>query len=102
MSLSEKDDTEKGEIVLQNLHLTPSDSNSADELPAPGTPERLLAERKLVRTLDRRVLPIIIIIYIMNFIDVRSFFESRSLDTHSPCSSVTASPQPDCRDSRGI
>ncbi|KAL0062318.1 hypothetical protein AAF712_010802, partial [Marasmius tenuissimus] len=41
----------------------------ADSLPEPGTPERIAAERKLVRKLDRRVLPTIIVIYIMNYID---------------------------------
>jgi hypothetical protein len=40
-------------------------------LPEPGSQERLLAERKLVRTLDTRVLPTIFIITIMNYIDVR-------------------------------
>ncbi|KAL0573376.1 hypothetical protein V5O48_008573 [Marasmius crinis-equi] len=40
-----------------------------DPLPEPGTPERITAERKLVRKLDRRVLPTIILIYIMNYID---------------------------------
>ncbi|KAK1216926.1 hypothetical protein PQX77_020438 [Marasmius sp. AFHP31] len=42
----------------------------ADALPEPGTPERIAAERKLVRKLDMRVLPTIIVIYIMNYIDV--------------------------------
>ncbi|KAK7054438.1 hypothetical protein VNI00_003636 [Paramarasmius palmivorus] len=40
-----------------------------EPLPAPGTPERIAAERKLVRKLDMRVLPTIIVIYIMNYID---------------------------------
>jgi hypothetical protein len=39
-------------------------------LPEPGTPERIVAERRLVRKLDTRLLPTIIIIYIMNYIDV--------------------------------
>ncbi|KAG6887742.1 hypothetical protein C0995_013216 [Termitomyces sp. Mi166 len=38
-------------------------------LPEPGTPERLEAERKLVRKLDWRLLPTIAVIYIMNYID---------------------------------
>lgn len=41
-----------------------------DPLPAEGTPERFHAERKLVRKLDTRVLPIVVLIYIMNYIDV--------------------------------
>ena len=33
---------------------------------------RLLAERRLVRTLDMRLLPTIVVIVIMNYIDVRA------------------------------
>ncbi|KAF9065161.1 major facilitator superfamily domain-containing protein [Rhodocollybia butyracea] len=40
-----------------------------DPIPAEGTPERFLAERKLVRKLDSRVMPTIILIFIMNYID---------------------------------
>jgi hypothetical protein len=43
-------------------------------LPDPGSHERLLAERKLLRKLDTRLLPTIVIIYMMNYIDVCSFF----------------------------
>lgn len=39
-------------------------------LPEPGTAERMLAERKLVRKLDSRMLPTIFVIFIMNYIDV--------------------------------
>ncbi|KAJ7490555.1 MFS general substrate transporter [Mycena latifolia] len=35
----------------------------------PNTLERILAERKLLRKLDSRLLPIIVLIYIMNYID---------------------------------
>ncbi|KAG6889495.1 hypothetical protein C0995_000661 [Termitomyces sp. Mi166 len=38
-------------------------------LPQLGTPERLEAERKLVRKLDSRLLPTVVVIYIMNYID---------------------------------
>ncbi|KAF8218614.1 MFS general substrate transporter [Tricholoma matsutake] len=38
-------------------------------LPDPGSHERLLAERKLVRKLDMRLLPTVVIIYLMNYID---------------------------------
>ncbi|KAG6856231.1 hypothetical protein H0H87_006325, partial [Tephrocybe sp. NHM501043] len=38
-------------------------------LPETGTPERLAAERKLVRKLDSRLLPTVVVIYIMNYID---------------------------------
>lgn len=44
-----------------------------DKLPEPGSPERLLAERKLVRRLDMRLLPTIFLIFIMNYIDVCVF-----------------------------
>lgn len=47
-------------------------SNDLDALPEPGSPERILAERRLVRLLDLRVLPTVFLIYIMNYIDVGS------------------------------
>lgn len=48
-------------------------SNQDDEsLPAPGSQERLLAERKLVRKLDVRLIPTVFLIFIMNYIDVSS------------------------------
>ncbi|KAJ7485985.1 MFS general substrate transporter [Mycena galericulata] len=40
-----------------------------DALPEIGSPERLAAERKLVRKLDMRLLPTIFLIFIMNYID---------------------------------
>lgn len=39
-------------------------------LPAPGSQGRLLAERRLVRQLDVRLIPTIFLIFIMNYIDV--------------------------------
>lgn len=41
---------------------------------------RVEAERQLVRTLDMRLLPTIIIIFIMNYIDVSSKIIHRVLD----------------------
>ncbi|KAJ7784442.1 MFS general substrate transporter [Mycena metata] len=38
-------------------------------LPEIGSPERLAAERRLVRTLDTRLLPTVFLIFIMNYID---------------------------------
>ncbi|KAF7317476.1 MFS general substrate transporter [Mycena kentingensis (nom. inval.)] len=38
-------------------------------LPEAGSPERLAMERKLVRKLDRRLLPMMIVVYILNYID---------------------------------
>lgn len=45
------------------------------KLPEVGSPERILAERRLVRKLDMRLLPTIFLIFIMNYIDV-SFLSS--------------------------
>lgn len=47
--------------------------NSSIDLPKPGSQERLRAERQLIRRLDTRVLPVVFIITIMNYIDVCSF-----------------------------
>lgn len=58
---------EKEDVSIEDRPLS---QTSLLALPEPGTPERLLAERKLVRKLDSRVLPTIFVIYIMNYIDV--------------------------------
>lgn len=63
MSEKEKD--------LQSFDENKTESLELDALPPSGSPERILAEKKLVRKLDTRVLPMIILIYIMNYIDVR-------------------------------
>lgn len=42
-------------------------------LPAPGTSERADAEKSLLRRLDVRLLPTIVIIYVMNYIDVSTY-----------------------------
>ncbi|KAG5634251.1 hypothetical protein H0H81_002694 [Sphagnurus paluster] len=47
---------------------SPSKLSNLD-LPACGTEERQEAERRLVRKLDSRVLPTIVVIFIMNYID---------------------------------
>jgi hypothetical protein len=59
-------------ISLEELR--PQSRTSLLTLPEAGSPERLLAERKLVRKLDMRLLPTVLVIYIMNFIDVSRFF----------------------------
>ncbi|KAJ6583907.1 MFS general substrate transporter [Mycena vulgaris] len=56
-------------VVANKAEADPSHSNTLDALPEIGTPERILAERKLVRKLDCRLLPTIVLIYIMNYID---------------------------------
>ncbi|KAJ7095779.1 MFS general substrate transporter [Mycena belliarum] len=49
-------------------HKERADSLS-DRLPETGSPERLSAERKLVRKLDMRFLPTVFLIFILNYID---------------------------------
>ncbi|KAJ6492541.1 MFS general substrate transporter [Mycena vitilis] len=46
--------------------------------PAAGTPERLAAERKLVRKLDFRLLPAIATIFILNYIDASAALYTRT------------------------
>ncbi|KAJ7704216.1 MFS general substrate transporter, partial [Mycena metata] len=60
-------ENEKGDVSLTE-HKAPSDE-LLDPLPEIGSPERLLAEKKLVRKLDSRLLPTIVLIFIMNYID---------------------------------
>ncbi|KAJ7019426.1 MFS general substrate transporter [Mycena alexandri] len=60
-------ENEKGDVSVTE-HKARSDE-VLDPLPEIGTPERILAEKKLVRKLDSRLLPAIILIYIMNYID---------------------------------
>lgn len=72
-------DGSKAKVSLEEVQNT-SDRGTAedlgkemadyDELPPTGTQERIIAEKKLVRKLDSRVLPTIFVIYIMNYIDV--------------------------------
>ncbi|KAF9465317.1 MFS general substrate transporter [Collybia nuda] len=57
---------EKEDVSIEDR---PQSQTSLLALPEPGSPERILAERRLVRKLDSRVLPTIFIIYIMNYID---------------------------------
>ncbi|KAJ7504957.1 MFS general substrate transporter [Mycena galericulata] len=52
-------------------------SSHLDALPEIGTSERILAERKLVRKLDSRLLPTIFLIYIMNYIDKNGITTAR-------------------------
>ncbi|KAJ6508262.1 MFS general substrate transporter [Mycena sanguinolenta] len=69
MSKENDSDNEKREVVeIENKADTPRRAE-LDALPEIGTPERILAEKKLVRKLDTRLLPTIFLIYIMNYID---------------------------------
>ena len=56
------------EDILMKKTDTPSQNDEA--LPVSGSKERLLAERRLVRKLDMRLISTMFIIFIMNFIDV--------------------------------
>ncbi|KAE9407362.1 MFS general substrate transporter [Gymnopus androsaceus JB14] len=67
---------EKAEIVMEE-QANPTTLPEEDPLPLEGTPERLLAERKLVRKLDMRVMPTIILIFIMNYIDRNAITTAR-------------------------
>ncbi|KAJ3813547.1 major facilitator superfamily domain-containing protein [Lentinula lateritia] len=58
---------EKADIVLEE-QANPAPFEE-DPLPPEGSDERILAERRLVRKLDMRVLPTIVLIFIMNYID---------------------------------
>ncbi|KAF4590266.1 hypothetical protein EYR40_009343 [Pleurotus pulmonarius] len=60
---------EKSSAEIQQLESSSSSSADGDALPESGSPERLLAEKRLVRKLDTRLLPTIFIIFIMNYID---------------------------------
>lgn len=44
--------------------------DTMEGLPPLGTRERVIAEKKLLKKLDMRLLPTIFVIYIMNYIDV--------------------------------
>nr|GAT52675.1 tartrate transporter [Mycena chlorophos] len=68
----ENEKNEKGDILHDETVASGSPVENAPNLPpllAPGTPERIAMERKLVRKLDYRLLPTIFIIFIMNYID---------------------------------
>ncbi|KAE9407361.1 MFS general substrate transporter [Gymnopus androsaceus JB14] len=67
---------DKAEIVMEEQANSTALAEE-DPLPLEGTPERLLAERKLVRRLDTRVMPTIILIYIMNYIDRNAITTAR-------------------------
>ncbi|KAF8971123.1 MFS general substrate transporter [Flammula alnicola] len=54
-------------MVEDTNKLSPHDS--LEKLPEPGSQERTLAEHRLVRKLDMRLLPTIFLIFIMNYID---------------------------------
>lgn len=78
MSETKRDD-EKSHVSLEDVRRDSEGDTTEgtdkyledDELPPLGTRERAIAEKKLLRKLDSRLLPTIFVIYIMNYIDVR-------------------------------
>jgi hypothetical protein len=58
------------DIAIEDVN-NASMSDGLERLPESGSQERTLAEKKLVRKLDMRLLPTIFLIFIMNYIDVR-------------------------------
>jgi hypothetical protein len=64
-------------------------ANLGETLPEPGSQGRAVAERNLVRKLDKRLLPTIFFIFIMNYIDV-CVLNVWFLTISSPCSPSTA------------
>lgn len=59
--------------------------DDSEGLPAPGSQGRLLAERRLVRKLDVRLIPTIFLIFIMNYIDVSLVFSEKELYLKGSC-----------------
>ncbi|KAG6813012.1 hypothetical protein H0H92_014750 [Tricholoma furcatifolium] len=64
--MQQASEKEKDAVYVEDK---PGSDIGAVGLPEPGTPERLVAERRLVRKLDARLLPTVVVIYIMNYID---------------------------------
>ena len=56
------------------LHATSSRDDTDSFASILEASNRIIAERKLVRKLDSRLLPMIVLIFIMNYIDVRVTF----------------------------
>ncbi|CAK5270548.1 unnamed protein product [Mycena citricolor] len=74
--MSLENEKENGEVVM--IETTERDIVGAESpLPAIGTPERAAAERAIVRKLDRRLLPTILVIYLMNYIDRQNVTTAR-------------------------
>ena len=76
-SLNEKDER-RGITSVDQLTPSPAElSNDKDtELLSPEL--RCVAERELVRKLDIRLLPTIVLVFILNYIDVSVFLSSHS------------------------
>ncbi|KAK1216918.1 hypothetical protein PQX77_020430 [Marasmius sp. AFHP31] len=56
-------------LTIEQSSTRSPDSVDSEPLPVAGSAEREEAERRLVRKLDRRLLPTIVIVFIMNYID---------------------------------
>jgi hypothetical protein len=97
MTEKEKGGSVAFEEKLELEQRSQSDESQLLSLPEPGSQERLLAERKLVRKLDARLLPTIIIIYIMNYIDVQVLLAISSTSTLNFSFSAMVSRRPVCK-----
>lgn len=91
MSIRRGDDKEKISIEETQLRSQQEDLGSfhrdadgKDDLAPLGSEERAVAEKKLLRKLDYRLLPTVFIIYVMNYIDVSQFLSIRTLNYISP------------------
>lgn len=71
----DEEDNLKEVVVVEHLEESSRSSQVDDPDGALLAPSRRIqAERELVRALDFRLLPAIILIFIMNYIDVRRYF----------------------------
>jgi hypothetical protein len=76
---------EKADISIEEHAPQPgyhSKLEGEEPIPELGSAEREYVERKLVRRLDIRLLPTVVIIYLMNYIDVRVICRLSSIKTY--------------------
>lgn len=70
--MSTEGETKNTEVFIESAAPPKSQSDDPDSKYYLSPEERAIAERKLVRKLDSRLLPTIICIFILNYIDVGS------------------------------
>ena len=66
---------EKDKVSIAQVERRPSAASSLDDGELLALDVRAAAERRLVRILDWRLLPTIVLIFIMNYIDVSNVFK---------------------------
>ena len=69
---------EKDKVSIAQVERRPSAASSLDDGELLALDVRAAAERRLVRILDWRLLPTIVLIFIMNYIDVSTSFQNGS------------------------